>query len=794
MKKVDLHLHTKYSDRPSEWFLQKLGTYESYTEPEIAFKKAINAGMDFVTITDHNSITAAVELKKIHPEKIITGTEITTYFPEDGCKIHLLLYGITESEFKEINILRDNIYRLREYIVKNNIAHSVAHAIFSINNKLTINHFEKLILLFNVFEIINGSRDYNSSSILELSLKNLTREKIVELYNKHKIEPISKDPWIKGFTGGSDDHSGIFIGKTWTEAENAKSPEDFIDKIRNKKTKAVGRNNTYHSFVFSIYKIAYDFSQRKSSNNSKNLLGQITEYIFNKENLNFTDKLKLNNIKKNIQNKKSNIYTMIIELIEEIHRIDKNNLDYKFDIVYEKISNITDELTRMLFKSLDNDIKFGNIMNIIKSVSSSVPALFLSLPFFTALKHFNKDKNLINEIKKSFIPNSNGKHKRILWFTDTITDLNGVSNTLRTLAEASYKMQKEIFMITCCEKNKDNYENNPPNTIILPHIFSLKLPNYENYILNIPSILKSIKIIYDLKPDEIFISTPGPIGITGLLFAKILNLKCCGIFHTDFTEQIKNLINDESIAELAESGLRWFYSYMDEIYVPTNEYIDILKKRGYQFNKMLIFKRGIDTRHFVRCEEGKIYMQKNFNLKTGPVLLYSGRISKDKNLDFLREIFLQVSNQIPNVNLIIAGDGPYLDEFKSTFHNNSRVIFTGRQKYEIMPLIYSAADVLLFPSNTDTFGMSVLEAQACSVPAIVSDIGGPKEIIAHFKTGLIAKANNLNDWVTKTIQLLKTIELQPDLFNDIKKNARKNVILNYDWSIFINSITSPSTI
>ena len=216
MAKVDLHVHSKYSGRPSEWFLKKIGTNESYSDPETIYASAISSGMDYVAITDHNAIDGALLLREKYGERVIVGVETTTYFPEDGCKVHLLIYGIGRSEFEEIQKLRENIYNLRDYIKARNLAHSIAHATYSVNKKLTIDHLEKLILLFDVFEGINGARSEKGNDIWMSSLKALTPDKIAQLKKKHNIEPFSETPWIKGLTGGSDDHAAMFIGRTYT--------------------------------------------------------------------------------------------------------------------------------------------------------------------------------------------------------------------------------------------------------------------------------------------------------------------------------------------------------------------------------------------------------------------------------------------------------------------------------------------------------------------------------------------------------------------------------------------------
>ena len=88
MSKADLHLHSRYSDRPSEWILRKLGIPDSLSQPRKLYEMLRQSGHDFVTLTDHNTLGAARELRGL--DGFIPGIEITTYFPEDHCKIHLL--------------------------------------------------------------------------------------------------------------------------------------------------------------------------------------------------------------------------------------------------------------------------------------------------------------------------------------------------------------------------------------------------------------------------------------------------------------------------------------------------------------------------------------------------------------------------------------------------------------------------------------------------------------------------------------------------------------------------------
>ncbi|MCX7956789.1 MAG: glycosyltransferase [Endomicrobia bacterium] len=786
MKKIDLHIHSKYSEHPSEWFLQRLGAAESYTEPEFIFKTAKERGMDFVTITDHNRIEGALLLKERYPNEVITGIETTAYFPEDGCKIHILLFGIDEKQYEIVQKLRNDVYQLREWIRSEKVAYSVSHPIYSVNGKLGLNHLEKLIILFDVFEGLNAGRTALHNDLWVNVLKNIETSIIEKLFDKYKIEPFSLDSHKKAFTGGSDDHAGIFIAKAYTLVD-AKNTEELLEKIRNKEISFAGKHNDFKSLAFTVYKIAYDFSKTKSSKITNPLMESIVENLFRKRSFNFFDKVKL--LKINFKkSKKDDIKNLFIKLTENLKRNNGKDIEAKLDIFYKNISDISDAFIKIIFNSFEKDLKNGNFVDIIKNLTSSFIGVFLSIPFFSSFKHLNQDRDLLYKFKNNF-SNGNSEEKNILWFSDTINDLNGVSVTIKKLAWQTWERSKNLIVVSSFEENiKDDL---PPNIINLSSIYNFHLPYYEQYILRIPSILKSLEQMQKYNPDEIYISTPGPMGLLGLLMSKIFGVKSVGVFHTDFTEQAKKIVEDDSLVELLDTYVKWFYSCCDRIEVPSDEYINILKEKGFEMTKLRIFRRGIDLDLFSpKIDEGKQFIKKIFGVKDDFILLYVGRISKDKNLKFLIDVYAEIIKNKKNISLLMIGDGPYKDEIKDYTKNKNidNIILPGKIKYELLPYIYSGSDLFLFPSNTDTFGMVVLEAQACGLPAIVSDKGGPKNIIIDGETGFVAKADSMEDWIKKAEFVLNLAENNSPIYKKLKNAARMNIEKNYLFDLAIENI------
>ncbi|MFP4013236.1 MAG: glycosyltransferase [Chitinispirillaceae bacterium] len=784
MARVDLHVHSKYSERPSEWFLQKLGTRESYTDPEVLYQEAMANGMTFVTLTDHNTMEGSLLLKEKHPETVFTGVEVTSYFPEDRCKLHVLVYDLDERQFGEIDRIRDDVYQLRDYIREQNLAHSLAHATYSVNGKLGADHLEKLILLFDVFEGINGSRDRYSNEQWMRLLRNLTPEHIETFYRKHRIEPFSQDSWIKGFTGGSDDHAGLFIGKTYGSTE-ADTPAEFVRRLKNRETEAGGRFSDYRSLVFTIYKIAYDFSKSRDASKSNSILGALTETIVSSKPDKLSTRIAFQKLK---LRKKSSFGDKLVDLFTEFQKGKDLDIDEKFRILYNKISEISDELLLSLFRSIKRELSGGDIAGIIKVLSSSIPGLFLSVPFFTSLRHMHLSRPFITELGDRMGLPQKAEDRNILWFTDTIADLNGISGTIRKLGWLAHENGNRLKIVVSA-KSEDLNPTVPPNLVVLDPLTAYSPSFYDSVTMNIPSLLKSLKVVCEQQPDEIIISTPGVMGLLGLLTAKLLNIKSVGIYHTDFTRQADEVIGDELMSNVVEMFTKWFYMALDEIRVPTREYVSILRDRGFNTGKMTLFNRGIESDVFVPDSEARERVGKKYGLGDGILMLYTGRIGKEKSLGFLAEVFHKLQHKHDNLNLILAGNGPHMEEIKQQMSVCRNVIFTGRLDREELPELYAAADIFVFPSVTDTFGMSVLEAQSCGVPAVVSDAGGPKEIVLDGRTGYIAKRHDREDWVDKIERLINQIRTAPEIYMEMRCFIRNHTEKTYNWNRVLEELT-----
>src|SRR4051794_40012346 len=251
MSRCDLHIHSKFSARSEEWLFRRFDFPDSCTEPIALYEQLRASGMDFVTITDHDSIDGCLAIA----DRLQTfiSEQVTTYFPQDSCKVHLLVWGITEAQHHDISVFRSNIFELQKYFASNSIAHAVAHPLYSVNGKLDASHLERLILLFKHFEGLNGLRDALLSELAQELFTSLTPTKIEELAERHNFEPTHREPWKKILVGGSDDHGGKFIASAFTETPAASSPQNFLEHVRAGACEAHGKGGTPLALSHGFY-------------------------------------------------------------------------------------------------------------------------------------------------------------------------------------------------------------------------------------------------------------------------------------------------------------------------------------------------------------------------------------------------------------------------------------------------------------------------------------------------------------------------------------------------------------
>jgi len=784
MSKCDLHIHSRYSARSEEWLFRRLDFPDSYSDPRELHRQLLDRGMDFVTITDHDTIEGCLQI--IHLPQSFISEQITTYFPQDPCKVHILAWGISEAQHQGIVAVRDNIYELQKYLAATQIAHAVAHPLYSINGQLAASHLERLILLFKHFEGVNGLRDALLSELTQNLLGGLTREKVDTFANRHNLAPTHPEPWRKIFTGGSDDHGAKFIASAWTETPPAHSAEKFLEHVGAGNCSVQGNGGTPLALSHGFYNTVSCFIQDRFHEKlgpSAIILEQMfsrfmegrdpTELTLTEKGRIFAQGVLSGKIFELV--KPANV-SMWKELSSYFQRPEvKAKLAEELNGVSEPerrtflMANlVAEQLAFRLFKKFVLQISSGNMVESMQALTAIAPILIVLTPYIYGFHSQAPSRNWLRKIFQELtgeIPSALQNRKRA-WFTDTLEDVNGVATTIRKMAAAGAAAGKELIVVT--SRSELNIDNIPIKNF--RPIGEFELPEYELQKLSFPPILQMLDYIQREQFTEIIVSTPGPIGLTALFAAKMLNLQTSGIYHTDFPQYIRILTEDSYLESVAWRYMHWFYGQLDTVFVNSEEYRQSWINRGLDPVKLKILPRGLDTELFNPARRDPAFWEKYGVATNGEVrLLYVGRISREKDLDVLANAYRRLRDEGLSVQLFVVGHGPYSQALSETLPD---AVFTGYLTGVELATAYASADVFAFPSTTDTFGNVIIEAQASGVPVVVSDSGGPKELVDDKTNGLVTKSHDVEDFT----RAIRALIVDPALRERMGGCARQSVV------------------
>ena len=378
---------------------------------------------------------------------------------------------------------------------------------------------------------------------------------------------------------------------------------------------------------------------------------------------------------------------------------------------------------------------------------------------FTSAKVLYNTRPLLNKFA-----NSTGKYKhpeKILWLTDTFDDNNGVSMVLQSVLKEVQDNDLPIDILTV-----SNTIVPQPHLKIIKPLAEVDIPFYISQPVRMPNFLEIHKLFFEGGYDRILVSTEGAMGLAALYLKHAFSVPAYFFLHTDwmvFAQKVLGLENS-GLSRLRRI-LRAFYNNFDGLFVLNTDQGRWLTSKSMNIHPSRVFL----TSHWVDSNTRFQYVNKLDIFKvenTAPVMLFAGRISKEKGTNDLPKVFNLVKEKIPEIKLVIAGDGPELDKLKQ---NIPEAIYMGWIKHDKLTEIYSAADITLLPSKFDTFSMAVLESLSCGTPVVAYNNKGPKDIIINNKSGYLVK--NHKEMAFKVIKYFNDEKIQEMMKNNALTRA-----------------------
>jgi glycosyltransferase involved in cell wall biosynthesis len=274
--------------------------------------------------------------------------------------------------------------------------------------------------------------------------------------------------------------------------------------------------------------------------------------------------------------------------------------------------------------------------------------------------------------------------------------VNGVVRTLKNTARELKAMGHLVEFITPLEFR------------------TVPCPTYPDIRLSLFPRREVTRRLAEFDPEAIHLSTEGPLGLAARHYAMVTGTPFTTAYHTRFPEYVHARIGMP--LSWTYSFLRWFHGPSRSVMAPTATVKRDLEGRG--FSNVVLWSRGVDLDIFKPMKVNR--------LKTvPPIFLYVGRVAVEKNIEAFLSLDLPGSKWV-------AGEGPALAGIRARYPG---VNFLGVLKQEDLAEVYASADVFVFPSKTDTFGLVLLEAMACGLPVAAYPVTGPLDVIGDSQAG-----------------------------------------------------------
>jgi UDP-2,3-diacylglucosamine pyrophosphatase LpxH/glycosyltransferase involved in cell wall biosynthesis len=306
--------------------------------------------------------------------------------------------------------------------------------------------------------------------------------------------------------------------------------------------------------------------------------------------------------------------------------------------------------------------------------------------------------------------------------TDTFApDVNGVAMTLGRLSEGLRSRGHRVHVIRTGEGKRGE-------TIAA----SVPVPGYPEVRVGLPGPFKLRKRWIRKRPDAIYVATESPLGKSAVKAAKALGIPVATGFHTNFHEYMKRY-SLGGLQPMAMAYLKRFHGRADCTLAPSPELVERLKAEG--FGNVHLLGRGVDTSLFdprKRCEN----LRGEWGARSAaPVAMVVGRVAAEKNLELAMIAFSEMRAAVPDVRCVVVGDGPIRENLAA---KHPWIHFAGVRTGEDLARHYASADILLFPSETETFGNVVLESMASGLATVAYDYAAAARFVEHGINGLKA--------------------------------------------------------
>jgi glycosyltransferase involved in cell wall biosynthesis/predicted metal-dependent phosphoesterase TrpH len=685
-----------------------VGLPECATPPQEVYELAKRRGMDFVTITDHDTIAGVLQIAE-RPDVFIS-EELTAHFRGEPQAVHVLCYGISPEDHEWLAAHRGDVELCAAYMYERDIACALAHPYYTVAAPLSARHRRRLAELFGIWEIRNGAR-----------ARELNRPAATYVATRDGIG-----------IGGSDDHAGVDIGRTYTETPRAASSAELLAHLRAGRVLARGAHGSAAKWAHAAIALA---ARSLGVGGGADATPDPARVLRMMQRL-----LREADARHGAGSGDLTPQDARCLLRAWLSAVELGHLDERGLIAYMQDESFSHaDLHRRACRLHERKLREAVAVAVSAAtgeaeLASAAQGIFeactAAIPYAPATAFLASEQAKVaaipDPIRRLHGPRSASarledcERPRVAIVADGIGSTHGVTRTIEEI-RARGVPGFEIEVVG----------TDPEVDRRLAAVAEIDVPFYPGLRIGVPSLPGAVQTLTEGRYEAIHVCSPGPVGIAGALVARALGLPLLGSYHTELTAYAGLRSGERRLAAAMAMAVSAFYGACDVVLSPSAATDQALAAIGMPAERVLRWDRGVDTSRFRPSLRDSALLPGEINV------LYSGRITREKGAELLVEAFLRARAQDPRLHLVLTGGGPEQERVRERL--GEAATFLGWLQGGELARAYASADMLVFPSATDTFGQVILEAQASGLPVAALARGGPLSLIEDRLTGLLCE-------------------------------------------------------
>ncbi|HVW18252.1 MAG TPA: glycosyltransferase, partial [Solirubrobacteraceae bacterium] len=656
--RADLHCHSTASERSKLGVQRAAGLPECATPPEEVYRLAKQRGMDFVTITDHDTIAGALAIA--HLPDAFVGEELTAWFRGEPQAVHVLCWGIDEGDHEWLQAHAHDVELVAEYLHGSEIACALAHPFYAVEAPLTPRHRRRLARLFPVWEVRNGSR------AAEL---NMPAAVYVETHGGTGV-------------GGTDDHAGVDVGRTWTETPPAATPDELLAHVRDGYADARGDQGSAAKWAHAALALAVralgtggDGAGRRAGGRDPDpraVLAMVERVMREGDARSGSVGAE---ITPDDARALLRAWLAAVDLDPDERRLLETMQDDSFShAALGRRARRCHE--RKLRAAVDRAVDAAERgADPLGALAGIFDACVAAIPYAPAAAFLGREKDKLARRE--------GDPVRVALVADGVGGMHGVTRTLDEIRERGVPgFDVEVIGTDASVDRR------------LSAVAEVDIPFYRGLKVGVPSLPAVVEALADGRYDLVHLCSPGPAGIAAGLVARMMALPVVGSYHTELAAYTAVRAG----SPMLEAGMRMvlaaFYGQAQVVLSPSPASDDVLAGMGIARERIGRWDRGVDLERFSPERRGER------RLPGEVTVLYAGRLTREKGADLLADAFLAARERDPRLRLCLAGGGPEEDVLRERL--GDAATFLGWLEGDELAAAYASADVFLFASRTDT--------------------------------------------------------------------------------------------